>query len=619
MQRSPILEGSVATHNTTKKYRFMIMVLPDNAALEAYARELPWQIIEETREHFQEYLTSVRSKRGSHPLATKMIWHLTRPYFEDDEEAPDGNVLLSKGATRPFVLADLLGKRFQQGGWMDYVKPYNLNPSVVHSNIHEAGGPLKLRPVGTELEVGMVRLDGLEPTDADLDQFHIAYVNHAMKTGACLDVSPELCIYQAEVSSPPVFGYAKMLRSTELNLASLTQASHESGLLIAVMSVYPSETDFATSHSDKVETVAMFLNDINESRIRQCDLLDTLRRRYRMSRGEVRTANVLRFQGFHMHVDIAGRSEALGMVSYMLNLGSASAIANGALLKGGPFMDGACDPELLCTREYVRAISITGHYVGMPVSPHLQGDGMDKHAHLLQANLANGASRALLYGEEDDLPFSGMHNMLGRIRPDLATANRICTLESTGMPGNPSAERLSVVAIDFQYSMLLIEHYFRKHGTNLEPLYADPEMLSIFGPLDRDSFLDQIHEADLHCTDMQITTASGETLSLVEFYEKKRHLLKRVLGPLNVIDTRDIDGLYDQIFHFLVAPNGAATTIDDFINHPTRRGTGNWGHILRNAYIDAGGTVGAKDPQTVHKVVGEVHQALVKRYVAAGN
>jgi hypothetical protein len=380
------------------------------------------------------------------------------------------------------------------------------------------------------------------------------------------------------------------------------------------MSVYPTETDFATSHSDKVETVAMFLNDINESRARQCELLDALRRRYKMSRGEVRTANTLRFQGYHLHVDIAGRSEALGMLSYMLNLGSASAIANGALLRGGPFMDGACDPELLCTREYVRAISVTGHYVGMPISPHLQETGMEKHAFLLKSNLANGTARALLYGEEDGLPFSGMHNMLGRVRPDLGSANRTCTLESTGLSSNPCAERLAAVAVDFQYSQLLIEHYFRLHGTNLEALHADRDLLDVFGPLDRATYLDMINEADRLCTDMQLKTATGTVLSLVDFYEKKRRLLKRVLGPLNVIDTRDIDSLYDRIYHFLVAPNGAAATIDDFINHPTRRGTGNWGLILRNAYLEAGGTVGAKNPQAVNKVVGLLHKALIKRY-----
>jgi hypothetical protein len=589
--------------------------LPDNDALEAYARETPWLLIDEAHTHFQEYLNSIRSKRGSHPLLTTTLWHLARPYYEDNEDSPDGNVLLSKGTTRPFVLGNILGKRFQQGTWIDYVRAYNLNPAVIHSNVHEAGGPLKLRPVGTELEVGMVRDDGLEPTDQDLSQFHSAYVAHALKTGACLDVSPELCIYQAEVSISPVFGYSKALRSTELNLASLTQACVEAGLRIAVLSVYPNETDFATSHSDKVETVAMFLNDINESRPRQCDAIDNLRRRYQMSRGAVRTANSLRFQGYHMHVDIAGRSEALGMMSYMLNLGSASAIANGALLKGGPFMDGTCDPELLCTREKVRDISITGHYVGVPQSPHLMPDGMRNVAELLKSNLANGVARALLYGEEDGLPYSGMHNMLGRMRPDLGTPNRVCTLESTGMASNPSAERLAAVAVDYQYSMLLIEHYFRKHGTDMSALHADTEMLDVFGPLDRAVFEEMNYESDKLCTDIQIKTASGAVMSLVDFFEKKRRLLKRVLGPLNVIDTRDIDSLYDHIFHFLVAPNGAATTIDDFINHPTRRGTGNWGLILRNAFLEAGGTLGTKAPEIVHQVVGELHNALVKRYV----
>src|SRR5215468_797751 len=162
----------------------MDSALPDNDALIAFAREVDWQFVEETREHFQVFLNSVRSKRGSHPPATRMLWHLTHPYYEDDEEAPDGNILLSKGSTRPFVLANILGKRFQQGVWIDYVKPYNLNPAVIHTNLHEAGGPLKLRPVGTELEVGMVRADGLEPSSEDLDNFHKSYVMQAMKTGA---------------------------------------------------------------------------------------------------------------------------------------------------------------------------------------------------------------------------------------------------------------------------------------------------------------------------------------------------------------------------------------------------------------------------------------------------
>ncbi len=592
----------------------MDSVLPDNATLETFAHEVSWQNVEDAHEQFQDYLNTLRSKRGSHLLSTGLLWHLTQPYQKDDEKSPDGNVLLSTGKTRPFVMANILGKRFQQGPWIDYVKPYNLNPAVTHKNIHEPGGPLKLRPVGTELEVGMVRADGCEPTESDLAAFQQFYVDQARVTGACLDVSPELCIYQAEVTIPPVYGFARALRNTELNLAALTIACERAGLRIAPLSVYPTESDFATSHSDKVETVAMFLNDVNESRPAQCELTDALRRRFQISRGEARTANLLRFQGYHIHVDIAGRSEALALLSYMLNLGSPSAIANAALLRGGPFMDGACDADLLCTREYVRAISITGHYIGAPLSPHLVPGAMERHAHLLRANLANGTARALLYGEEDGLPYSGMHNMLGRIRPDLGAPNRTCTLENTGLPANPSAERLAAIATDFQYSQLVIEHYFRQHGTDLEALHADPDMLDVFGPLDRATYLDQVRQADMQCTDVMLVTASGKRLSLIDFYEKKRTLLKRTLSPLNVLDTRDVDGLYDHIYHFLVAPNGPATTIDDYVNHPTRRGTGNWGHILRNAFIEAGGTPGTKAPQIVQRVVDELHSAMVKRY-----
>ena len=239
---------------------------------------------------------------------------------------------------------------------------------------------------------------------------------------------------------------------------------------------------------------------------------------------------------------------------------------------------------------------------------------MEKHAHLLRANLANGTARALLYGEEDGLPYSGMHNMLGRVRPDLGTASRTCTLESTGMSSNPSVERLAAVATDYQYSQLAIEHYFRQHGTALGAMQADKDFYDVFGPLDRDLFHTMIHESDRLCTDIELETASGAKMSLVEFYEKKRRLLKRLLSPLNVIDTRDIDSIYDIIYHFLAAPNGAATTIEDFINHPTRRATGNWGKILQNAFVEAGGTIGGKNQDAAVKVTTQLHDALLRRY-----
>jgi hypothetical protein len=193
----------------------------------------------------------------------------------------------------------------------------------------------------------------------------------------------------------------------------------------------------------------------------------------------------------------------------------------------------------------------------------------------------------------------------------------VCTLESTGMPANPSAERLAAIANDYQLNQLVIEHYFRKYGTDLGPLHDDPDLLDVFGPLNREVFHRLNAESDRGCTDLVLETAGGNKLSLIEFYERKRRLLKRILGPLNVIDTRDIDSLYDRIYHFVVAPNGGAKTIEDYINHPTRRGTGNWGRILRDAYLEVGGTLGAKNQEAVRKVVEQLHKALMRRYDVA--
>jgi hypothetical protein len=80
------------------------------------------------------------------------------------------------------------------------------------------------------------------------------------------------------------------------------------------------------------------------------------------------------------------------------------------------------------------------------------------------------------------------------------------------------------------------------------------------------------------------------------------------------VDTRDIDSLYDRVYHFLMAPNGGAMTIDDYISHPTRRGTGNWGRILRDAFVEAGGTPGAKNAEALNRVALQLHNALMRRY-----
>jgi hypothetical protein len=66
----------------------------------------------------------------------------------------------------------------------------------------------------------------------------------------------------------------------------------------------------------------------------------------------------------------------------------------------------------------------------------------------------------------------------------------------------------------------------------------------------------------------------------------------------------------------LEPPSGqAAQTIAHFISDPKRRSTGNWGRILRNAFIEAGGTPGSHNPDAVLAVVNQIHDAMKARYL----
>ena len=66
----------------------------------------------------------------------------------------------------------------------------------------------------------------------------------------------------------------------------------------------------------------------------------------------------------------------------------------------------------------------------------------------------------------------------------------------------------------------------------------------------------------------------------------------------------------------LEPPSGhAATTITQYINNPKLRSTGNWGRILRDAYLEAGGMLGEHCPDAVLDVVNQVHDAMCQRYL----
>jgi hypothetical protein len=121
--------------------------------------------------------------------------------------------------------------------------------------------------------------------------------------------------------------------------------------------------------------------------------------------------------------------------------------------------------------------------------------------------------------------------------------------------------------------------------------------------------------SDRQCTDITLTTATGSQTSLVEFYERKRVYMHKHLVDVVDIAPRDIDDVYTSLARMLAPPSGhIAQTVEQYVNDPKLRSTGNWGQILRNSFIEEGGVPGTHNPDAVLRVVNRIHDALHARY-----
>ena len=602
-----------------------IMPLPSNDTLLAFSEALPWQEVERQKRQFNHALKELAGKVGSGGLDAVPLDELAKAtgapvtsYFPLDNHGR-ANVLLAEGGGRQHVLASVVSERYRSGhGLLESLQPYNLNPSVTHLNIQETEDPVAhMRVLGAELELGLVHRDGRSPSEVEMQAYMASYSRHAMRIGIYPRLDREACLYQVEAHIAPSMGYHKTRTALLGIFESLMLASEDTGLVTAIMSTYPTESDFRMTDHPKVATAVDLMLEVNGLFPEYRERLAERQARYHIDPATCHTVNMFRIQGCHIHLDLAGRSEALGLLTFHTMLKSATAIANAAVLKGGPFVNGTCDPELLCAREYVRGSTATGRFLDLPLSPHLMPEGLGKYATLLDVERANAVGRGLLCDDSLGVPISVMHNPVGRVRPDLGSSKRVCTVESTGMPSHISASRMAAVLTDFEYSHALMELYFRKHGLDLGPMHDDPALWAILGPLDEAAFTAQHAESDRLGTAFTLTTASGKQMTLAEFYEMKRRTMHRALADLEGITPRDIDDVYTSLCRMLEPPSGQhAETIEQFIINPKLRSTGNWGQIMRDAYVEAGGVVGEHCPEAVQQVVNAVHDAMRERYLA---
>lgn len=592
--------------------------LPSNETLLKYSEAVNWEEVERKKRKFNEVLAEVKNTGNGHlPLdlfSEATGTEVTTVYDPDDTQS--ANVLVMQVNGQPVVLASAISARYRAGRTINQVlKPYNLNPAVNHTNIHQTDDPdTHLRAIGAELELGLFHPDGTPPGENEMQVYIEKYQQHARRLGITPQVDREACQYQVETHVAPGVGYHRTRQALEGIMYALAQSSAATGLQTAVMSAYPIESDFKLSQDRKVQTAVDLMVDVNHQFPEYEERLQQVRDRFHMA-PDTNFVEAFRLQGCHIHLDLAGRSEALGLLTFYTMLRSATAIANAAVLKGGPFVNGTCDEELLCTREYLRRSTVTGRYLEMPLSPHLIPDGMDKFAGLLKSERVNAMARAMLYENGLGSPVSVMHNPIGRVRPDLGTTKRICTVESTGMPVNISASRQAAILTDFEYSHVIIESYFRKHGCDLEPMYDDHELWALLGPLNTSSYIQQQNRSDRVGTDIEIETATGEHMTLAEFYERKRVYMHKHLMDVVYISPRDIDDVYMSLQRMLAPPSGqVAQTPEHYIGDYKLRSTGNWGQILRNAFIEEGGTPGTHAPDIVLQVANRVHNALQNRY-----
>ena len=594
--------------------------LPSNEDLIAFSQAIPWQQIEKQKRQFNDTLkaTTGHEEHGSIPLDL-FSEAIEAPVtcYDADADAAQGNVILAEMGGQRHILGSMVSERYRSGKTATQsIVPYNLNPSVNHTNISETDDPgTRIRAMGAELELGLLRPDGSPPSEDDIQAYIVKYQNYARKLGITPEIDREACQYQIEVHVAPGVGYHRTRTALDGIMAALAASSEATGLQTAMFSAYPTESDFKLTDDPKVHTAVDLMTEVNNQFPEYVRQLEAAKARYNIH-ADANVIETFRLQGCHIHLDIAGRSEALGLLAFYTLLRSASAVANGAMLKGGPFVNGRCDPELLCTREYLRSTTVTGRNIEMPLTPHLKPGDLDRYAALLQSERANAMARALLYDDSLDSPISAMHSLLGRLRPDLGGSKRICTLESTGMPVNVSASRQAAVLTDFEFSQAIIESYFRRHGCDLEPMYDDQTLWAIIGPMHMDDFQAMHDASDRECTDITLKTAIGTHMSLAEFYEMKREYMHQNLTDIAHISPRDIDEVYGSFQRILNPPSKqVAQTVEQYVHDYKLRSTGNWGRILVNAFIEEGGTPGKQDPDAVLRVVNRVHQAIRERYL----
>src|SRR5690606_23149586 len=178
------------------------------------------------------------------------------------------------------------------------------------------------------IELGLIHPDGRSPSEEEMTNFMRAYYNHALRIGIYPHLDREACQYQVEAHIAPSIGYSKTRNALNGIMTALAAAGDDTGLITAIMSTYPTLSDFKMTDHPKVATAVDLMLEVNSLRPESAQRLAETQARYHVDPTNSHYVNMFRIQGCHIHLDLAGRSEALGLLTFHTMLKSATALAN---------------------------------------------------------------------------------------------------------------------------------------------------------------------------------------------------------------------------------------------------------------------------------------------------
>ncbi|MBC7812281.1 MAG: hypothetical protein H7175_14090, partial [Burkholderiales bacterium] len=229
--------------------------LPTNETLIEFSTAVPWREMEQQKRQFNKALAEAQAAIHKTTDDTLDLDQLSQivgvpvTSLYDLSRTDNANVLLAEVNGKRYVLGSAVSARYRSGkSLLESIGPYNLNPSVNHTNLHETDEPMtKMRHLGAEIELGLVHADGVSPSEDEMQAFIQAYYRHGLRAGIYPHLDREACQYQVEAHIAPSIGYEKTRKALEGIMTALVASGEETHLRTAVLSSYPTESDFRTT------------------------------------------------------------------------------------------------------------------------------------------------------------------------------------------------------------------------------------------------------------------------------------------------------------------------------------------------------------------------------------